>query len=92
MSKMGIIVIVLGWLAVALELLGNWLIGNKRRIGFAAKLLCCLFWIVVGISSGIWSLAAVGILAGAINIRNWYKWQPKPIMLYDAMTCSEWRR
>lgn len=62
------------WIAAALELTGNWLVGNKKRICFALSLAANGIWIYIGASAGLWGLVAVCAVSAALNVRNWVKW------------------
>ena len=66
------------WIAGALELVGNWLIGNKSRVGFLINLLGCLVWIAAALHLKVYGLLLVVVPALFINIRNWMKWR-KPV-------------
>ena len=62
------------WIAGILELLGKWLVGDRKRIGFAASLLSCFVWGAVAIRTEIYGLLLVVIPAMVINVRNFLKW------------------
>ena len=62
------------WMAGILELLGKWLIGDKRRIGFVVSLLSCFMWTAVAIRTQIYGLLVVVLPAAVINVRNFLKW------------------
>lgn len=65
------------WLAAGFELSGDWLVGNKRKIGFVLKIICCVLWIVVAVKSGVYGLLAVVVPALFVNVRNFLKWKSK---------------
>lgn len=64
------------WIAAALELSGDWIVGNKKRIGFIIRLVGCGCWIIAAITYEIYGLLLVVIPAIFINIRNFWKWKP----------------
>ena len=65
----------LDWIAAIFELLGSWLIGSKRKIGFICFLMCNFLWIAYILVSGTtYGLLLVVIPSIGINIRNFIKW------------------
>lgn len=72
-------VALLAWLALAFELSGNWLIGDKRRWGFVVKVLGSLAWLAVAVLSGIHGLIAASILGGLISVRNFVHWRRRSV-------------
>ena len=68
-------VALLAWLALAFELSGNWVVGDKRRWGFAVKILGSSAWLAVAVLSGIHGLVAASILGGLISVRNFHQWR-----------------
>jgi hypothetical protein len=56
------------------ELIGNILVGNKNKWGFACNLLGCLVWIWVAIHCRIYGLLLVVVPGIFVNIRNFRKW------------------
>lgn len=63
------------WIASAMELLGVWKVGSKKKIGFILNMIGNLIWIAVAI----FNLPAQGLLlvvipAFFINLRNYIKW------------------
>ena len=63
------------WIAGALELLGNYIIGNKSRWGFVINALCCACWVsyVLYVKSA-YGLLLVVVPSFIINVRNFVKW------------------
>jgi len=69
---------VISWIAGAIELTGNWVIGNKNRWGFVINMVCCVLWVYVAlISSEARGLLLVVIPAFFVNFRNFIKWRDK---------------
>lgn len=62
-------------IAGILELLGCWLVGNKKRICFILFILCGLCWIYVAFDKQVYGLLLISIPNLVINIRNWFKWR-----------------
>ena len=63
------------WIAAIFELCGDWVVGNKRRLGFVLKFICGLCWITYVITSkSAYGLLLVVIPALAINVRNFIRW------------------
>ena len=63
------------WIAAFLELLGGWLIGNKRRVGFISNIIGCLIWVYVVYITRLYGLLLVVVPAIGVNARNWLKWR-----------------
>jgi hypothetical protein len=62
------------FVAGGLELVGLWLVGCKKPVGFIFNGIACLIWVYVAISNGVFGLLLVVIPAVFINIRNFIKW------------------
>jgi nicotinamide riboside transporter PnuC len=62
------------FVAGGLELLGLWLVGSRKPIGFILNCIACIIWVYVAISSGVYGLLLVVIPAIFINVRNFIKW------------------
>jgi len=65
----------LAWLAVTLEMFGNWIIGDKHRWGFVIKMIGSVAWLTVAVLSGIHGLIASAILGFMISCRNFIHWR-----------------
>lgn len=65
----------LDYIAGASELVGSWLIGSKRRVGFLINMTCCLTWVVVAFNREVYGLLLVVVPAFFINIRNYHRWR-----------------
>ena len=65
------------WIAAAFELSGDWLVGDKKKIGFILKLVSCTCWIVAALSYEMYGLLLVVVPALFINTRNFIKWIEK---------------
>lgn len=65
----------LDWLAGGSELLGSWLVGSKRKVGFLINMCCCLTWVFVAINREVYGLLLVVVPAFFINIRNYRRWR-----------------
>ena len=86
----------ISWIASALELLGLWQVGNKKKIGFLISIAGNITWIAVAVLG----LPAQGLLlvvvpAIFINARNFIKWRKNmdAIKLLELLTdCREGKR
>ena len=63
------------WLAAIFELTGDWVVGNRRRLGFLLKLVGCGLWIAVALRTGVYGLLLVVVPALLVNSRNWWTWR-----------------
>jgi len=63
------------WLASTFELVGGWLVGDKKRVGFLLNSIGCTIWVYVAIDKEVYGLLLVVIPAALINIRNFVKWK-----------------
>ena len=63
-------------LAGAVEVVGLYLVGNKRKIAFLLGLLANLIWIGYVLAEGhTYGLLLVCVPAAVVNTRNWFKWR-----------------
>lgn len=67
------------WIAGFMELLGGWLVGNKKKVGFLSNFVGCSVWIYVAISSHVYGLLLVVIPALFVNTRNYLKWRKEDV-------------
>lgn len=63
------------WLLMAVGVTGLYLAGSKRKIGWVIGILVQVLWIVYAIITKQWGFIASAIVYGAVNIRNWRRWQ-----------------
>ena len=68
---------VLPWdfIAGGLELIGLYLIGQKKRSGFLITAIGCAVWIIVAISEQVYGLLLVVVPAIVLNIYNLVRWK-----------------
>lgn len=64
----------LDWIAASFELLGMYLIGSKKKIGFLMLMVCSILWILVAIHEGIYGLIIAVVPCFLMNCRNFKKW------------------
>ena len=64
-------------IAGLLELLANWLIGNKKRAAFIVFNIANCFWIWTAFEKHVYGLLLICLPAIVINIRNFIKWGAK---------------
>ena len=66
----------LDWIAAVLCLIGIWLIGNKKKVGFLIYIVENLVWILfvyfAKVGYGLWFVCTIAIV---INTRNYFKWR-----------------
>jgi len=67
------------WVAGFMELLGGWLIGNKKKVGFISNFIGCIIWIYVSATTEIYGLLLVVVPALFVNARNYVKWLKEDI-------------
>lgn len=63
------------WIAAALEVVGVWLVGNHKSIGFLIKTCCSITWIIAGIIHGVHGITASAAVLLVVNTRNYFKWR-----------------
>lgn len=66
----------LDWIAAIFEIVGFWLIGNKKRSGFVSCMICSVLWTGVAIQAKLPGLFAIAILCFILHIRGYLKWKP----------------
>ena len=64
----------LSWLAGGFDLAGCWLVGDKRKIGFALNFIGNLGWVYLAITTKLYGLLLVVVPALWLNVRNYRKW------------------
>jgi len=79
----------MGWLANCVLLFGMWGLGEKDRRSFQYLALGELLWAVRGWQTSQWDLMLIGIVFGAVAIRNWRKWEASPRSDVPALERSE---
>lgn len=63
------------WIAALFEIIGLWLVGNKRKIGFLSCAACSLIWIYVGLKRPMYGLSVAAAACLIAHIRNYLKWR-----------------
>jgi len=64
------------WFAMALSLIGVYLLGNKKKIGFVIFAISNLLWTLLGFTlMGSTGVAVGNIIFFIINTRGFIKWQ-----------------
>ena len=66
---------ILGHVAYALLVVGNWMIGNKQIWGFSFYLVANLMWLGIGWKIGMTSIWLWEIVFLGLAIRNIWKWR-----------------
>jgi nicotinamide riboside transporter PnuC len=65
----------LDWIAAVFEIVGFWMIGNKRRSGFISCMMCSILWTGVAIQSELYGLLVIAILCFILHVRGYLKWK-----------------
>ena len=63
------------YIAGIFELVGMWLVGNKRIAGFALNIVGGLMWTYIAVTRDIYGLLLMVVPAVFINARNIVKWK-----------------
>ena len=61
-------------LAGAIDLVGCYTVGNKKKVGFVLNFIGNLGWVYVAFSTKIYGLLLVVVPALVLNVRNYRKW------------------
>jgi len=70
----------LDWIAGGLELIAQWTVGDKKRIGYCVFWICEVLWVIVAFQSKRYGLILAVVPAFFINVRNFRKWGNKKKM------------
>lgn len=62
------------WLGIVFIMVGVYLIGSKKRIGFLSSLFGNVLWIYFGYSTGIVSVIAINTIFLFLNSRGFINW------------------
>ena len=66
----------LSWLTPAGSVLVMWLLGSKRRIGWAFSLGNQVMWVALGYYTGATGFYASAVVFSFLAIRGWIRWKP----------------
>lgn len=58
----------------AIGILGIWLAGQKRALGWAVGVAAQLLWVAYAVVTGQWGFILSAIAYGAVYARNWWRW------------------
>lgn len=64
------------WLAVALNMLGLYLLGNRRRVGFLLGIAAETIWLIWSATLEVYALSAMSTIYICLAMRAWVKWSP----------------
>lgn len=64
----------LGWIANVLVVVGTFLIGEKRRSGFAWIAIGEALWVITGAARNEADIAVICIIFTVMAMTNYYKW------------------
>lgn len=65
----------MNWVAFVLILLGNLLVGNKKKSGFIMIAIGSVIWMLIGFRIPDYALVLTNISGTLIMARNWFKWR-----------------
>lgn len=63
-----------GWIAAAMTLFGMYIIGQKRRAGFAICFAGEAFWVGRGLLAGMPDLIVLCVIFSGMHAYNWWQW------------------
>lgn len=67
------------WLLASIGLLGIWLTGSRRRVGFLLGVGAQVLWLAYAITTGQWGFIATAIAYAVVYGRGWLAWgRPSP--------------
>ncbi len=66
------------WVAMCMTFLAIYLLGSKRRAGFAIMILGNLCWSAIGIWAQSYAMVIANLSFLAMNVRGYVKWAPEP--------------
>lgn len=68
---------VMGWsfALMAIGLIGLWLVGQKRKSGWAISFFGQTVWITYAVVTRQWGFIISAVAYGYINARSWLKWR-----------------
>lgn len=61
-------------LAVTLTGGSLWLVGSKKRIGFAIGMIGAIFFTIFAVAIQAWFMTALEVAFFFLNVRGWIKW------------------
>ena len=62
------------WALTIIGVTGWWLVGNKKRFGFAVGFAVQFLWIAYAVTTKQWGFVASACLYGFVSARNWLAW------------------
>jgi len=62
------------WMAAFCTLMGMYMVGEKRRIGFLITFISSFLWIVYAISIVAWPIVVTNIAFAIVSGRAWIRW------------------
>jgi len=65
---------IVGAITCTVGVLGLWLAGNKKRVGWLVNFIAEGLWIYYAVVLQQWALIPACIAWAAVYIRNWIKW------------------
>lgn len=65
------------WVATFFTLVGVYLIGCKRKVGFLMGALGCIGWFIVGTMNDLGGMLGTNVVVFFMNLHCWWKWHRK---------------
>lgn len=62
------------WLLAAIGVLGLWLAGSRRRIGWAVGFVAQALWVAYALQTHQYGFVASALAYGTVYARNWIAW------------------
>lgn len=78
---------VLGWVAAALNVVGNLALTTKSVHGWVIRLVSNACWLPYGIVTGAWAITANHALFVLINGYGWWKWTREAKLVVASVPC-----
>lgn len=76
------------WAAMVITFVAIYLLGNKRREGFACMIAANLFWVVFGVLAKSYAMIVANIGFAVMNVRGYMKWSREDTS-FDHHTSGE---
>ena len=91
MSRLDVLWSVLGWVAAALNVLGNLMLTTKGKKGWIVRIVCNVTWMPYGLYTRAWALIANHMLFVVINAYGWWKWRRDELREAAKTQCPKCR-
>jgi Nicotinamide mononucleotide transporter len=68
----------LDWFGMLTSFLAVYLLGNKKRSGFAVFMVSNLSWVGIGILTNSIAITFGNVIFFGLNLRGYLRWRPEP--------------